>query len=85
VDGQYRVGAALLDLVDPENVICRLDDPILEPKEPYEMSGERPGTVFPCGVVKKDDTLFIYYGGGDTVTCGATISFSKLLAALSSK
>ena len=81
-DGQYRVGAALLDLYDLDNVLCRLDHPLLEPESSYEMSGERPGTVFPCGAIVTGDTLYVYYGGGDTYLCGAYMSFGRLLKAM---
>ena len=84
-DGQYRVGAALLDFQDVDNVLCRLDNPVLEPETNYECSGERPGTVFPCGTVLKDDTLFMYYGGADTFTAVATLDFNLLVDELSQR
>ncbi|MDH4330381.1 MAG: hypothetical protein OEV93_02415 [Candidatus Moranbacteria bacterium] len=82
-DGRYRLGAALLDLNCPGGkVIKRLDCPILEPDASYENQGLRPGTVFSCGSVVIDDTLFVYYGGADEVVCVATMKFSKLINAL---
>lgn len=79
-DGQYRLGAAMFDLKNGE-LISRLDYPILEPKADYENKGLRPGTVFSCGSVLKDDELFVYYGGADEVVCVAKIEFKCLIDA----
>ena len=79
---KYRVGALLLDKDDPTSIIGRTTVPILEPTEPYEKDGRTPNVVFPCGAVVDDDTLFIYYGGADTVVCGAKLELQKLLAIL---
>ena len=78
----YRIGAALLDLNDPAIVLARLSDPIFEPNEPYEKVGIVNNVVFPCGMVVKDDLLYIYYGGADTVVGVATIELGILLRAL---
>ena len=75
----YRVGAMLLSPNDPSCVLSRSPWPILEAELPFEKEGVVKNVVFPCGAVVKDDTLFIYYGGADTVVCVATISFSLLL------
>ena len=81
-DGAYRVGAALLDLKNPTIVLSRTALPVFEPEEPYELQGVVPNVVFPCGTVKRGNTLFVYYGGADTVTCVATTKISSLLEAL---
>lgn len=77
----YRVGAALLD-PSGTTVLARTADPVFEPIEPYETEGEIPNVVFPCGAVVRDDTLFLYYGGADTVVGVATASLSTIRAAL---
>jgi predicted GH43/DUF377 family glycosyl hydrolase len=77
--GHYSVRAALLDARDPEKVLYRTQDPIFEPKMPYERNGIVPNVVFPCGVVAIKDTLFVYYGGADTVTGVATVSIDTLV------
>ncbi len=76
---EYRVGAMLLDLLDPSVVLSRSPWPILEPELPWERNGIVHNVVFPCGAALCDDTLFVYYGGADTVIGVATISFSLLL------
>lgn len=76
---EYRVGAMLLDLKNPAIVLSRTKWPILEPEFQFEREGYVKNVVFPCGAVLRGDTLFIYYGGADSVVCVATISFSALL------
>lgn len=89
----YRLGAALLDLKIPSVVLARTVDPILEPATPYECRGQVGKVVFSCGAVVRPSTklgagkddLLIYYGGGDSVTGVATISFKRLLDILDPK
>ncbi|MCL5746863.1 MAG: hypothetical protein M1277_01095 [Patescibacteria group bacterium] len=76
---EYRVGAMLLDLENPEIVLARTPWPILEPQTKFEKEGYVNNVVFPCGTALINDTLFIYYGGADKVTGVVTISFSNLL------
>ncbi len=75
----YRVGAVLFDPHNPEQVIARTTNPIFEPREPYELYGEIKNVVFPCGQVVRGDTLYIYYGGADTVIGVATARISQIL------
>jgi len=81
--GTYRVGAALLDLKDPTHVLARTATPLLEPVEDYEMKGVVPKVVFPCGVVRRKDLIYLYYGGADQVVGVATLSQKTLLKILS--
>jgi predicted GH43/DUF377 family glycosyl hydrolase len=78
----YRVGMALLDLEDPTKVIARAATPIFEPKEKYEMEGQVPNVVFPCGLVQRDGMIFVYYGGADSVVALATVPLKKLLSCM---
>lgn len=80
--GTYRIGAVLLDKDDPAIVLSRTTDPIFEPQEPYEKIGIVNNVVFPCGIVVRDGLLYLYYGGGDTVTGVATIELGLLLDVL---
>lgn len=78
-DHNYRVGAVLLDLKDPTKIISRTDEPIFEPETTYEKVGQVANVVFPCGAVKIEDKIFVYYGGGDSITGVATVEVEKLL------
>lgn len=78
----YRIGAVLLDLLDPAIVHARTADPIFEPEEMYEKVGVINNVVFPCGMVERDGYLYIYYGGADTVVGVATIELDTILRAL---
>jgi predicted GH43/DUF377 family glycosyl hydrolase len=78
----YRLGAALLDSADPARVIARLEDPILEPAEDWEITGDVPNVVFSCATVEVDGTYYVYYGGADRVVALATVPKSELLASL---
>ena len=82
IDGIYRVGVLLLDLKHPDTVLARSRYPLFEPEKPYEKEGIVPNVVFPCGSVLRGKKVFVYYGGGDTVTGVATITFKKLCAHL---
>jgi predicted GH43/DUF377 family glycosyl hydrolase len=78
---QYRLGAMLLDLLDPSKVLARSPAPILIPEADYENDG-KPGIVYACGATVKDDTLHVYYGGGDKVVCAATAHLPTFLDTL---
>lgn len=75
----YRLGLAMLDLEDPRKVIKRCDEWVFGPHEVYERIGDVPDVTFPCGVVVKDDTLYMYYGAADTTIGVATASMSSIL------
>lgn len=75
---KYKLGAMLLDFDDPQKVIARSPTPILVPTEWYE-NDSKPGVVYACGATVHDDTLSIYYGGGDKYLCVAHASLSELL------
>lgn len=81
----YKVGAMLLDLNDPTKILARTDYPIFEPEMPYELEGQVPNVVFPCGQVIIDGLLFVYYGGADKVTGVATVPVKNLLKKLLEK
>lgn len=76
---KYKVGAMLLDLDQPEKIIARSPDPILEPETSYENQGFKWGVVFVCGAIVKDGTLFVYYGASDRTLAVATASLSSFL------
>ena len=76
----YRLGVALHDLEDPSRVIGVSDNWILQPEDPWEISGYVPNVVFTCGTIpENDDTLKIYWGGADTVMCVGTANIKELI------
>ncbi len=81
MDGNvYRLGVALHDLDDPSKIIGVGDNWILQPEEPYEITGYVHNVVFTCGAVPEDDgTVKIYWGGADTVMCVGTARIDNLV------
>jgi predicted GH43/DUF377 family glycosyl hydrolase len=76
----YRLGVALHDLEDPSEVIGVSDQWILQPEDPWEVSGYVPNVVFTCGAVPENDgTVKIYWGGADTVMCVGTAVIDELV------
>ena len=78
---RYKLGALLLDLDNPRKVIAESPEPLLVPDMWYE-NDWKPGIIYACGAVIKDDTLFVYYGGGDKHVCVATAPLQKILKKL---
>lgn len=78
---KYKLGAMLLDLNNPTKVIARAKKPILEPDMWYE-NDWKPGVVYACGAAVKDNTLHVYYGGGDKHICVAQVSLPDLLSSM---
>ena len=79
---KYKVGAMILDYNDPTKILHRCKYPILEPSVGYENNGAKSGVVYVCGAVIKDNTLFVYYGGADSVVCVATENLDEFLEAM---
>ncbi len=81
---QYCLGAFLLDLDDPSIVLARTNEPIMKPRETYELSGFFGHVVFTNGhVIDPDgDTITVYYGAADEFVCGAHFSLKEILEAL---
>lgn len=64
----YRVGLALLDLDDPRRVLRRGEEWVVEPQANYELAGDIPNVIFPCGAVLDEPSgeLRLYYGAADS-------------------
>ncbi|WP_175634366.1 glycoside hydrolase family 130 protein [Pedobacter ghigonis] len=77
---RYCLGAFLLDYDNPAIVLGRTIEPIMVPKEPYELSGFFGKVVFTNGHVVEGDKLTVYYGAADEFVCGAVFSISEILA-----
>lgn len=80
--GKYKVGAMLLDLKNPEKILYRCREPILEPLENYENNGFKAGVVYAAGAIIKRGKLIVYYGGADNYVCVASTSLNKFLKEL---
>jgi predicted GH43/DUF377 family glycosyl hydrolase len=73
----YRLGVFFMPLDDPEKVLYRSPNPILEPETDFEVGDSGswvPHVVFACGavpaedrgIVGPDDDILVYYGAADT-------------------
>ena len=78
---RYKLGALLLDLVNPKKVIARGPGPLLSPDMWYE-NDWKPGIIYACGAVIRNGVLFVYYGGGDKYACVATAPLKQILNGL---
>jgi predicted GH43/DUF377 family glycosyl hydrolase len=62
-------------------VIGVSDSWILQPEDPWEVTGYVPNVVFCCGAVPETDgTVKIYWGGADTVMCVGEAEIADLVA-----
>jgi len=82
MDGSvYRLGVALHDLQDPAKVLGVSDSWILQPEDPWEVTGYVHNVVFSCGAVPEPDgTVKIYWGGADSVMCVGEANVVDLVA-----
>lgn len=88
----YQAGVVLLDLEDPSRVLARGRNNVLEPREPYELTGQVPNVVFPSGMIvdeydadgfaKPESLVRVYYGAADTVVGLATTTVEELIMAV---
>lgn len=78
---KYCIGAALLDLNDPTQVIGRLRDPLLVP-EGHEREGYVPNVVYSCGSLRHGRDLILPFAVSDRASAIASMSLDELLSAL---
>jgi predicted GH43/DUF377 family glycosyl hydrolase len=76
---KYSIGAFLLDLHDPRQVIGRLDRPLLAPNA-NEREGYVPNVVYSCGAVLHGGQLIIPYAMSDYASTFATVPLEQVLA-----
>ena len=70
----YSLGFMVLNLNNPVKVEYIYPSPILWPTEKYEIIGAVPVVCFSNAVVDPGgDSLYIYWGGADTVICGGRL------------
>ena len=81
MDGSvYRLGVALHDLEDPSVLLGISDEWILQPEDPWEITGYVHNVVFTCGaVLEPNGEVKIYWGGADTVMCVGTAQIKELV------
>lgn len=81
---QYSLGAILLDLDDPWQVIGHLKEPLLTPNDD-ERDGYVPNVVYSCGSMIHGDQLVLPYGFSDVATRIALVPLHDLLGQLTQK
>lgn len=79
---QYCLGAFLMDLENPYQVIAQSKDPIMMPLEEYELKGFFGHVVFTNGHIVNGDELTVYYGAADEFVCAAKFSIQEILSTL---
>lgn len=79
---RYCLGALLLQLDDPTQIISRSKDPIMEPIADYEKEGFFGNVIFTNGHIIDGDQITMYYGASDSVICMATLSIQAILNTL---
>ena len=76
----YRLGVCLHKLDDPAVILGVGDRWILQPEDPWEITGYVHNVVFTCAAVPEDDgTLKLYWGGADKVMCAGTANIEELV------
>lgn len=75
---KYCIGAMLLDLDDPSQVIGHLDQPLLVPSED-EREGYVPNVVYTCGALVHGPYLFVPYAMSDSSTGMVRMRLDALL------
>ena len=78
----YRVFAILVRVEKDLKITAITPKYIMQPKEMYEIYGERPYVVFPCGASKIDDQVIISYGAADSFVGIASFDLTELLQIL---
>ena len=77
-NNRYCLGAFLLDGKNPEKILAKSQQPLLEPEMDYEVNGFFGQVVFTCGCICEAGNLKIYYGAADDSICMAEISLMDI-------
>lgn len=78
---EYAIGAALLDLDEPEHLIAALDEPLLVADE-SERDGYVPNVVYSCGSMIHGKNVVLPYGCSDSSVRIAMVDLNMLLGRL---
>lgn len=76
---RYILTAMLLDCDNPNKVLAKSKKPLIEPTEPYELTGFVNNVVFTCGLVNNGSDLDIYYGVCDQNVAVASVKIQDVL------
>lgn len=81
MDGSiYRLGVALHKLDNPAIVLGVGDSWILQPEDPWEVTGYVHNVVFTCGAILENNGIVkIYWGAADSVMCVGTAKIEVLV------
>jgi len=77
----YCLGAILLDLENPTQIIGRLKEPLLTANE-KEREGYVPNVVYSCGSLIHNGEIIIPYGMSDYAASFVTVSLDELIGQL---
>jgi len=78
----YHLGAMLSDLAEPQRLLTRSREPILEPEMDYELTGVFNNCVFHNGLIVDDDgAMTVYYGAADRICAAAVTTVDEMIAA----
>jgi predicted GH43/DUF377 family glycosyl hydrolase len=80
---KYCIGAVLLDIDNPRQVLGRLNEPLLMPNE-NEREGYVPNVVYTCGALVHNGKLVLPYAMSDYATSIATVDLEQLISVLKS-
>jgi predicted GH43/DUF377 family glycosyl hydrolase len=75
---EYKLGASLFDLENPEIEIGRLKSPLIAPNE-SEREGYVPNVIYSCGSIIHNNDLIIPYAMSDHSSTYATVNLRELL------
>lgn len=75
---EYKLGASLFDLENPEIEIGRLKSPLISPNE-SEREGYVPNVIYSCGSMIHNNDLIIPYAMSDHSSTYATVNLRELL------
>ncbi|QDT73519.1 glycoside hydrolase family 130 protein [Lacipirellula limnantheis] len=80
--GQYAAASMLLDLGDPRRIVGLSPHPIMRAEADFERLGYLPNIVFPTALLRRGESVDVYYGAADTCTGVARYALDDLLATI---
>lgn len=75
----FGIEALLLDSENPQKIVGRTLEPLLEPEDHYELNGMIKNVIFPSGAAVVGNQFKIYYGAADTVGAEASLDLVPFL------